>query len=381
MSGLPRHSGSGRASAPRREPIPFALSRRDRAVAGRRLLSHELFRDALQRERKRADRFEEAFAVVLVSLDDRAPASRWGAIVDCLSQSMSSADLIGWLVTGKVLGVIRGLEGRAPAESPAAHAAALQHDLLRCLTPDRAQHCSIRLEIYSPKSDAIPSVLLDGLVQRPTAKELVRDAAKRVLDIIGSLACLVAFLPLFVAIAVLVKCSSRGSVLFRQQRVGKAGRPFSMLKFRTMHVNADPAIHQAFVERFIQAQEKPDGAQNVVFKIVGDPRVTRFGHFLRRSSLDELPQFWNVLKGEMSLVGPRPPVPYELARYKGWHRRRVLEAKPGVTGLWQVTGRSRTTFDEMVRLDLRYARSHSLWTDLKILLATPRAVLTGRGAH
>jgi lipopolysaccharide/colanic/teichoic acid biosynthesis glycosyltransferase len=294
---------------------------------------------------------------------------------------MSHADLIGWLVTDKVLGVIRGLEGRAPTDSPAAHAAALQQDLLRCLTPDRAQHCSIRLEIYSPKSDTIPSVLLEGLVHRPTAKELVRDAAKRVLDIIGSLAFLVAFLPLFVAIALLVKCSSRGSVLFRQQRVGKAGQPFSMLKFRTMHVNADPAIHQAFVEKFIQAQEKPDGAQNVVFKIVGDPRVTRFGHFLRRSSLDELPQFWNVLKGEMSLVGPRPPVPYELARYKGWHRRRVLEAKPGVTGLWQVTGRSRTTFDEMVRLDLRYARSHSLWTDLKILLATPRAVISGKGAH
>jgi lipopolysaccharide/colanic/teichoic acid biosynthesis glycosyltransferase len=294
---------------------------------------------------------------------------------------MSHADLIGWLVTDRVLGVIRGLEGRAPTDSPAAHAAALQQDLLRCLTPDRAQHCSIRLEIYSPKSDAIPSVLLEGLVHRPTAKELVRDAAKRVLDIIGSLAFLVAFLPLFVAIALLVKCSSRGSVLFRQQRVGKAGQPFSMLKFRTMHVNADPAIHQAFVEKFIQAQEKPDGAQNVVFKIVGDPRVTRCGHFLRRSSLDELPQFWNVLKGEMSLVGPRPPVPYELARYKGWHRRRVLDAKPGVTGLWQVTGRSRTTFDEMVRLDLRYARSHSLWTDLKILLATPRAVISGKGAH
>ena len=119
----------------------------------------------------------------------------------------------------------------------------------------------------------------------------------------------------------------------------------------------------------------------MVFKIVNDPRVTPLGHFLRRSSLDEFPQFWNVLRGEMSLVGPRPPLPYEVARYKRWHRRRVLEAKPGITGLWQVTGRSRTTFDEMVRLDLRYARSYSLWTDLKILLATPRAVCSGKGAH
>ena len=109
--------------------------------------------------------------------------------------------------------------------------------------------------------------------------------------------------------------------------------------------------------------------------------MTPIGDFLRRSSLDELPQFWNVLRGEMSLVGPRPPLPYEVARYKRWHRRRVLEAKPGITGLWQVTGRSRTTFDEMVRLDLRYARSHSVWTDLNILLATPRAVLSGKGAR
>ena len=117
-----------------------------------------------------------------------------------------------------------------------------------------------------------------------------------------------------------------------------------------------------------------------VFKIVNDPRVTPIGHFLRRSSLDELPQFWNVLKGDMSLVGPRPPLPYEVARYKSWHRRRVVEAKPGITGLWQVTGRSRTTFDDMVRLDLRYARGHSLWADIKILLATPAAVIKGKGA-
>jgi lipopolysaccharide/colanic/teichoic acid biosynthesis glycosyltransferase len=147
-----------------------------------------------------------------------------------------------------------------------------------------------------------------------------------------------------------------------------------------MHVNADPKIHQQYVENLIQSQPRAE-AKQIVYKIVDDPRVTRIGHFLRRSSLDELPQFWNVLKGEMSLVGPRPPLPYEVARYKRWHRRRVLEAKPGITGLWQVTGRSRTTFDEMVRLDLRYARTYSVWTDVKILLATPRAVLSGRGAY
>ena len=182
----------------------------------------------------------------------------------------------------------------------------------------------------------------------------MRDAAKRVLDILGSAALLIALAPLFAVVAVLVKLTSKGPVLFPQERIGVGGQPFRMMKFRTMHVNADPRIHQQYVEKFIQSSNA-SGSGEKVFKIVNDPRVTPIGHFLRRSSLDELPQFWNVLKGEMSLVGPRPPLPYEVARYKRWHRRRVLEAKPGITGLWQVTGRSRTTFDEMVRLDIRYA--------------------------
>jgi lipopolysaccharide/colanic/teichoic acid biosynthesis glycosyltransferase len=120
---------------------------------------------------------------------------------------------------------------------------------------------------------------------------------------------------------------------------------------------------------------------NAVFKIQNDPRVTLVGRFLRKTSLDELPQFWNVLTGDMSLVGPRPPLLYEVAVYDLWHRRRLLEAKPGITGLWQVTGRSRTCFDGMVRLDLHYTRSSSLWLDLKVLLHTPGAVVAGDGAY
>jgi lipopolysaccharide/colanic/teichoic acid biosynthesis glycosyltransferase len=179
-------------------------------------------------------------------------------------------------------------------------------------------------------------------------------------------------------------------VFFRQERVGQHAKPFTMLKFRTMRVDAGHELHQQYVSQFIQSngQAKPGDAKTgtesaapPVFKIVNDPRVTPLGHFLRRSSLDELPQFWNVLIGEMSLVGPRPPLPYEVKVYKRWHRRRLFVAKPGITGLWQVTGRSRTTFDEMVRLDIRYAKNPSVWTDVKILLATPRAVISGNGAH
>jgi lipopolysaccharide/colanic/teichoic acid biosynthesis glycosyltransferase len=147
-----------------------------------------------------------------------------------------------------------------------------------------------------------------------------------------------------------------------------------------MHVNNDAKIHQEYVSKLIRGDAAPNG-ESGVFKITNDPRVYSVGQFLRNSSFDELPQFFNVLKGEMSLVGPRPPIPYELEAYDLWHRRRVLEAKPGITGLWQVKGRSSTTFDEMVRLDLQYARSWSLWLDFRILLATPRAVFSRKGAY
>ena len=142
-------------------------------------------------------------------------------------------------------------------------------------------------------------------------------------------------------IAGLIKLKSEGPVLFRQVRVGQRGRPFEMLKFRTMQVNSDDRIHQAFVADLIKAETPANG----IFKIARRSSRDPIGRFLRKTSLDELPQFWNVLRGEMSLVGPRPPLSYEVRQHKSWHRRRILDAKPGITGLWQVTGRSRTTFD------------------------------------
>jgi lipopolysaccharide/colanic/teichoic acid biosynthesis glycosyltransferase len=187
--------------------------------------------------------------------------------------------------------------------------------------------------------------------------------------------------PVMLVIALLVKVTSRGPVFFRQERIGQRAQPFTMLKFRSMRLGAGHAIHKDYVTWFIKSSgQNTDAGNSGVFKIVNDPRITTIGRILRNTSLDELPQFINVLRGEMSLVGPRPPLPYEVDQYKPWHLRRVLEAKPGITGLWQVTGRSRTTFDEMVRLDIRYARSVSLWTDIKILLATPKAVISGKGA-
>jgi exopolysaccharide biosynthesis polyprenyl glycosylphosphotransferase len=203
---------------------------------------------------------------------------------------------------------------------------------------------------------------------------------KRVIDVAGSLFLLCLLAPLMMLVALAIKLNSKGPVIFRQARVGQYGKPFSFWKFRSMYVDNDAAIHKDYVTNFI-SHGQPAGETEPVYKITNDPRITPVGGFIRKTSLDEIPQLWNVLRGEMSLVGPRPPLPYEFDCYVLWHRRRILEAKPGITGLWQVTGRSRTTFNEMVRLDLRYVKQWSIWLDIKILLRTPKAILGGEGAY
>jgi lipopolysaccharide/colanic/teichoic acid biosynthesis glycosyltransferase len=206
---------------------------------------------------------------------------------------------------------------------------------------------------------------------------------KRAIDLVGSVLLLILLSPLMAIIALAVKLGSPGPVLFRQTRVGQRGKHFTFLKYRSMAVANDPSLHENYVKEFIRGtaakniNEKGEG----VFKLTQDPRVTTVGRFLRRTSLDELPQFWNILRGEMSLIGPRPPIPYEVECYDLWHQRRVLELKPGLTGLWQISGRSRIGFDDMVRLDLQYARTWSPWLDAKILLQTPLAVFGADGAH
>jgi lipopolysaccharide/colanic/teichoic acid biosynthesis glycosyltransferase len=207
---------------------------------------------------------------------------------------------------------------------------------------------------------------------------------KRAIDIVCTSLILIPFAPVFAMIALAIKASSKGPVLFKQQRVGRYGKPFTFLKFRSMYINNDDRVHREYVTKLIAneaEQQKSNGNNHDAYKLMDDKRVTAVGKLLRRSSMDELPQLLNVLMGDMSLVGPRPPLPYEVAVYQTWHRRRVLEVKPGITGLWQVTGRSRVKFDEMVRLDLRYATSWSPWLDFKILMLTPLAVIKGEGAY
>ncbi len=206
-------------------------------------------------------------------------------------------------------------------------------------------------------------------------------ASKRIFDLVVASVLIVCLLPVFFFCAVLVWRSSPGPVLFRQPRIGAKGREFTFLKFRSMRVDADPSIHREYVAKFINGEAEQHKAGNgSMFKLVADPRVTRAGQFLRKTSLDELPQLFNVVRGNMSLVGPRPPIPYELENYRPEHYRR-LAVKPGITGLWQISGRSHTTFEEMIALDLEYIRRASLLTDLSVLIKTLPVVLNQRGAQ
>ncbi len=200
---------------------------------------------------------------------------------------------------------------------------------------------------------------------------------KRVLDLVLLVPILLVAGPLMALVALAIWLCDGRPILFRQVRLGMGGRPFEMLKFRTMRPASD-AAHREYAARWIEQGRPFSDGDGAVYKMADDPRITRLGAILRRFSLDELPQLINVVRGEMSLIGPRPAIPYEVEHYQPWHRRR-LEAPPGLTGLWQVSGRNRLSFDEMVRLDIDYIDHWSVARDLAILARTPRAVLAGEG--
>ncbi|MBU0728536.1 MAG: sugar transferase [Proteobacteria bacterium] len=198
---------------------------------------------------------------------------------------------------------------------------------------------------------------------------------KRMTDIAGASLGLMICAPVFMLIAGFIKTVSPGPVFFKQQRIGFGGKTFTFFKFRTMKVNADTTAHQKLLAELIKDDNSPGSAGKPMTKLDHDPQIIPCGNFLRKSCIDELPQLINVLIGDMSLIGPRPPIPYEVDEYDRWHRAR-LSTIPGMTGLWQISGKNRLTFKEMVRLDIRYLRNRSLWHDIKILLLTPRAIVS-----
>jgi lipopolysaccharide/colanic/teichoic acid biosynthesis glycosyltransferase len=354
------------------------------------LVSELEFRRAIRREKGRTERSRSPFILMLVDagpwLADR-PDLLTG-MAAAMAASTRDTDIVGWYATGSVLGVIftevtrTGVTQQAEVLLERTKLA-----LTRNLSPQASEWIGLSIHIC-PEDEGAPGL---GPVRPASPIDVEMDGearvaalfVKRAMDIAGSLTALILFSPVLIAVAIAVKVSSKGPMLFLQNRVGMKGRTFRFIKFRSMKTDNDPAIHRAYVEDFIN-KGSPGGAaaqaQKALYKLPNDPRITRVGAFLRRTSLDEFPQFYNVLMGDMSLVGPRPPIPYEVNRYDAWHKRRYLSVKPGLTGMWQVHGRSRTTFDEMVRLDLLYARTWTIWGDVKILLQTPFAVLNGDGA-
>jgi exopolysaccharide biosynthesis polyprenyl glycosylphosphotransferase len=235
---------------------------------------------------------------------------------------------------------------------------------------------------------SFPNAELDGFGGIPVidlglaGMQGMQRFGKRVFDVLVAFLLLAIVSPIMLAITVLIKLDSPGPVIYRQKRIGEYGKPFVMYKFRSMRMDTDPSIHKKYVTRLIKENLKPEQLKEKGrngLKMEDDPRITRLGRLIRKTSLDELPQLFNVLRGEMSLVGPRPSLPYELEQYQDWHKRR-LETLPGITGLWQVKGRNQVSFDEMVRMDLEYIKRQSIGMDLLILLQTPWAVISARGA-
>jgi lipopolysaccharide/colanic/teichoic acid biosynthesis glycosyltransferase len=355
------------------------------------VLVENVFHSMLTLERRRAERSRKPFVLMLLdaNLENGTAEQILREAVEIVVASKRETDLVGWYKNGAILGVIFtevNLQGEIPiAETLRTK---IETAFVKHMGRERASRIAISLHIFPENWDknstgwVADSKLYPDLNRKISRKRLPL-VIKRAIDVIGSGALLLVLSPFLLVIMALIKLTSKGPVIFEQERLGQLGARFKCLKFRTMYSNNDPKIHQEYVQQFIAGKEgldKSEGSEKPVYKLVKDPRITFIGGFLRKTSLDELPQFWNVLRGDMSLVGPRPPVPYEFEVYDIWHRRRVLEVRPGVTGLWQVSGRNRTRFDEMVRLDLRYCQTWSIWLDVKILLATPWAVFNGGGA-
>ena len=380
---------SGNGSS--RDPLPGSAA----FTAKREVLLEAAFKRMIAVERKRTERSAKPFLLMLLETGlDQSEEKNSRVLAKAISALLISTretDVIGWYQDGSAVGVMFTqlviLDQKSFLTSMLARVGSILRDNL---TFEQFNQISIAFHFFpdkwdhdNPRRPSNPTLYPD-LPRGDRAKLFA--ITKRAMDIVGSLLMLVVCLPFFIVIALAIKASSKGPILYRQQRVGQYGKLFTFLKFRSMFIESDSEVHRQYVTRLISghAEKHPTTAKGNsigVYKLTNDRRITGVGAFLRRTSLDELPQLLNVLWGDMSLVGPRPAIPYEVAAYHLWHRQRVLEVKPGITGLWQVNGRGTVKFDEMVRLDLRYAKTWSPWLDLKILLQTPRAVIVGAGAY
>ena len=338
------------------------------------------FLHCLRLEKRRVDRSKVPLSIALFCFKEEEMTS--GALkkfLEILHGNTRETDIKGWLERG-VIGLLlpdtneKGV--KRFAEKIINGNGSLNYSVITRTYPDHL--FQVLLADEKTSLDIFPFDM-----DVPLKHDKFQLVIKRGMDIIGAFFGLLVVSPIILIAAIAVKLTSPGPIIFKQSRLGMKGARFPFLKFRSMYWNVDDRIHREYITDLIGGdldKINQGDATEPIYKMKSDPRVTKVGKIIRKSSIDELPQLFNVLRGEMSLVGPRPPIPYEVEKYEPWHLRRILEVKPGITGLWQVDGRSKTSFDDMVRLDLRYAQNWSLWLDVKILLKTVKAVLRPSGA-
>jgi lipopolysaccharide/colanic/teichoic acid biosynthesis glycosyltransferase len=376
--GLAQRDGDIRGVSDHARGVQSSMGR----LRGNDTLPRNNFAVQLQREKRRAERSKRPLSIVVYRVkdadNDMSGSADAGEFLELLHCASRETDIIGHVGNG----LIAVLCPDTDEQGINAYIRKVED-----LAPERR---------YETEAATYPDQLFESLSQggksKPTLHQIISSDShhrrhgyrlKRSLDILGAGLLILLLSPLMLLVAVLVAATSRGPIIFKQMRLGTGGKPFAFYKFRSMVVNMDDSIHRQFVTDLIKGEingESQSADGSPVYKIRSDPRVTWIGRIIRKTSIDELPQLFNVLKGDMSLVGPRPPIPYEAEIYEAWHLRRILSAKPGITGLWQVQARSTVTFNEMVRLDLRYIRECSLLLDLKILFKTVGVVLRCDGA-
>jgi exopolysaccharide biosynthesis polyprenyl glycosylphosphotransferase len=336
------------------------------------------FLEQLRVERYRAQRSGTPLSILLLTQDKYSDGDI-GKQLKMLRTIIRETDIVGY-IDQSTLGVLLPYTDQAGAKKIISKITGSyinpQFSIATSTFPDQVFDNLVKIGCVS--SDVLKLMLEDSI-----KKPKLMLAIKRLFDILASFLGLIALSPVMIVVAALVKFSSPGPIIFKQIRLGEKGTPFTFYKFRSMRADTNDQIHREFVLKLIDGKHSDinNGSnENPLYKIKADPRITPVGKFIRKTSIDELPQLFNVLKGDMSLVGPRPPLSYEAEKYQSWHLRRILEMKPGITGLWQVEGRSRTGFDDAVRLDVRYLQTWSLLLDLKILFKTVKEVLQCRGA-
>jgi lipopolysaccharide/colanic/teichoic acid biosynthesis glycosyltransferase len=369
---------------PKIKVIENALERRNavrRRTDGGNYLDNANFIKQLNYEQRRVQRSEGKLSILILTHNLAGQKkSSIRALIKKVRAKIRETDILGY-IDQNTLGVLLPYTGEEGAkESLKKIMVAFQETPLLITSATYPDHIFESLAKNGCVSPEAFGHLLDDSIDDSEFKFQV----KRTIDVIGSIALMLALSPVMIVTAILIKFSSPGPVIFKQTRLGMKGVPIEFYKFRSMHTDTNDQIHRDFITELIKGNHTMvnyGNAEKPIYKIKSDPRITKVGKVIRKTSIDELPQLFNVLKGEMSLVGPRPPLAYEAEKYQPWHLRRILDMKPGITGLWQVEGRSKTGFDDAVRLDIKYIQTWSLSLDLKILLKTVKEVLNSTGAY